>query len=176
MAGGLGVVGGAGDGEWEDEDLGGGSVRLSKISTLCWIITRISNPAIIIIHIRIWKRNRHQYRPRPGHHIIITPQRGVGCRTSEAILQGLLIPYQCKRLKITMSITAAITPAPIDKIIPINHPCVCLNAQLNDFPMFPFANGFENTKEFLFHLGWSKHVSSVFGSPHQMVLQVVETV
>jgi len=51
---------------------------------------------------------------------------------------------------------------------------VDLDIQFQDFPMFPFADGFKDSPKFTFYFFRSKHLPSVFGSPHQMVLQVIE--
>jgi len=51
---------------------------------------------------------------------------------------------------------------------------VNLDVEFQDFPMFPFADGFKDSFEFAFYLFCSQDFATVSGSPDKMVLQVVE--
>lgn len=53
---------------------------------------------------------------------------------------------------------------------------IFLNVQLDDFPVFPPADRFEDASEFAFDLFVSEHLPAVLRCPDQVVLQVVETV
>ena len=52
---------------------------------------------------------------------------------------------------------------------------VFLNAEFDDFPVFPFADCFEDSFQFAFHFVMIEYLASVFGCPDQMVFEVIET-
>lgn len=51
---------------------------------------------------------------------------------------------------------------------------VVLNAQLDDLPALPLADGLEDSQELLLHLRRSKHLAPILRCPNQMVFEVVE--
>jgi len=52
---------------------------------------------------------------------------------------------------------------------------VVLNIQFQDLPVLPLANGFKDAPEFTLDLAGGKDFTPVFGSPDQVVFQVIET-
>lgn len=53
---------------------------------------------------------------------------------------------------------------------------VILNVEFDEFPMFPFADGFEYPSQFAFDLVRGEYLAPVFRSPDQMVFEVIEAV
>ena len=53
---------------------------------------------------------------------------------------------------------------------------VLLDVQLNDFPVFPLADGLEYPFQFTFDLLCPEDLASVLWRPYQVVFQVVKTV
>ena len=51
---------------------------------------------------------------------------------------------------------------------------VYLDVKFQDFPMFPFADGFKDSSEFAFYLFCSQDLATESGSPDKVVLQVIE--
>jgi hypothetical protein len=52
---------------------------------------------------------------------------------------------------------------------------IVLNIELDNFPMFPLTDGFENSSQLIFNLFRREYFTPIFRSPHQVVLQVVKT-
>ena len=52
---------------------------------------------------------------------------------------------------------------------------VVLNIELDNFPVFPLADGFENSSQLVPDLFRREYLAPIFRSPHQVVLQVVKT-
>lgn len=51
---------------------------------------------------------------------------------------------------------------------------VFLNGELDNLPVFPLADGFEDPSQFALNLFCSEDFASVLGCPDQMVFEVVE--
>lgn len=47
---------------------------------------------------------------------------------------------------------------------------VLLDGKVQDFPMFPFGNGFKDSPQFILHLLVPQDLATVLGSPHNVVL------
>jgi len=52
---------------------------------------------------------------------------------------------------------------------------IVLDTELDDFPVFPFAYGFEDSSQFVFHFVRCEYLTSVFRRPNEVVFQIVET-
>lgn len=52
---------------------------------------------------------------------------------------------------------------------------VVLNGKFDDFPVFPFADGFEYPSELAFDLVRGEYLSTVLRCPDEMAFEVVET-
>ena len=53
---------------------------------------------------------------------------------------------------------------------------ILLDVEFNQLPMFPLADGFEDSSEFALDLVRTEYFTTVFGSPDQVIFEVVETV
>ena len=53
---------------------------------------------------------------------------------------------------------------------------VVLDVQFDNFPVSPFADRGEDSGEFALDLGGCENLTSVFGSPDQVVFQIVKAV
>lgn len=53
---------------------------------------------------------------------------------------------------------------------------VFLDAEFNDFPMFPLGYSFEDSSQLRLDLLVTQYFAPVFRSPHQVVFHIVETV